>query len=110
MMKSKNKLHKSEDLNKELSSCLGTFISSTVLLKRQIIRNSINCYIDKQMKKKKQQQKKKTDPLIVRKSNKDSSQNKRNNLISNLTGKALSDTKKRSIKAWFKTRYCHKSI
>ena len=61
-------------------------------MKAQIIKSSVNCYINKQMKRVKERQNKKLDGLIVEKNIQDSPQNNLNSLISNLTSKALSDT------------------
>ena len=88
----KEKHQKRKDLNKKILNRLGILRNSTTWMKVQIIKYSVNCYINKQMTKVKEQQNKKLDGLIVEKSIQDNLQNNPHNLITNLIGKMLSDT------------------
>ena len=47
----KEALQKRKDLNKELSNCLGTLNNSAIWMKAQIIKYSVECYINNQMTK-----------------------------------------------------------
>ena len=47
----KEKLQKRNNLNKEPQNCLRGFSNSTTWMKMQIIKYSVNCYINKQMAK-----------------------------------------------------------
>ena len=49
------RLQKGKDLNKELSNCLGTLNNSATWMKAQIIKYSVECYINNQMTKIKKQ-------------------------------------------------------
>ena len=66
-------------------------------MKAQIIKHSVNCYINNTTKVK-ECQNKKLGGLIVEKNIQVSLQNNSNNLISNLTGKTLSDTETETLK------------
>ena len=83
---------KEKDFNKELLKCLGNLQNCTTWMKAQIIKYSVNCYINKQMAKLKERQKKKLDGLIAEKNIQDGLQNNSNNLISILRGKTISAT------------------
>ena len=99
----KEKHQKRKDLNKELLNCLENLYNSTTWMKLHIIKYSVNCYINKQMTKVKEQQNKKLDSLIAEKNIKDSLQSNPSNLISNLTGKTLSDTEIEVLKYCFRS-------
>ena len=87
----KDKPQKRKGLNKELSNCLWTLNDSTTWMKMQIIKYSINCYINKQIAKIKQRQVKKTRWFNCRENIQDGLQNIPSNLISNLTGKSYTE-------------------
>ena len=63
----KEKHKKRKELNKELLNCLRNLRNSTTWKKAQIIKYSVNCYINKQMTKVKERQNKKLDGLFMEK-------------------------------------------